>query len=331
MSSMKSLACRVLCLLTAGAATLASLPVQAESQQQYEQLADSVRAAMQRTVNDAAPAEIPIKDIAERELWLAEMSRRLSKRVTDPQARKELLTAVHYEATRAGLDPQLVLSLIQIESNFRKYALSKAGAHGYMQVMPFWVKLIGSESDNLFHLRTNLRYGCTILRHYIDIEKGDLFRALGRYNGSLGRATYPNRVNNVWQADWPWNPAQTVAYEKGSPAAAQVHATLQALQVVAQVTPQAPEPARQAAPQPPQPAVQASPQVPQPAVPPVVVVQTAPPAAPATPNSVAQTQTQTQTETAQAVLPVGGTAPVVAQATPQPQQTVTRRNIVIVR
>jgi soluble lytic murein transglycosylase-like protein len=100
----------------------------------------------------------------------------------------EFLRSVHYEATRAGLDPQLVLGLIQVESGFKKYAVSSAGARGYMQVMPFWVRLIGGRKDNLFHLRMNLRYGCTILKHYLDIEKGDLFRALGRYNGSLGRA-----------------------------------------------------------------------------------------------------------------------------------------------
>jgi hypothetical protein len=108
---------------------------------------------------------------------------------------------VHYEATRAGLDPQLVLGLIQVESGFKKYAVSSAGARGYMQVMPFWVKLIGRRNDNLFHLRTNLRYGCTILKHYLDIEKGDLFRALGRYNGSLGKPsipTWPCRLANQW-------------------------------------------------------------------------------------------------------------------------------------
>ena len=129
---------------------------------------------------------------AEARAWLAAMSRKLAKRMPDRAAREEFLVTVHYEAKRAGLDPQLVLGLIQVESDFRKYAVSTAGARGYMQVMPFWVKLIGSERDhNLFHLRTNLRYGCVILRHYLDIENGDLFRALGRYNGSLGRAEYP--------------------------------------------------------------------------------------------------------------------------------------------
>ena len=120
--------------------------------------------------------------------------------------RIDLLRSVHYEATRAGLDPQLVLGLMQVESGFRKYAVSSAGARGYMQVMPFWVKVIGRPDDSLFDLRTNLRYGCTILRHYLDIEKGDPFRALGRYNGSLGKPEYPNMVRAAWQNQW--------AYEK---------------------------------------------------------------------------------------------------------------------
>ncbi len=116
---------------------------------------------------------------------------------------------MHYEAKRAGLDPQLVLGLIQVESNFRKYAVSRAGARGYMQVMPFWIKLIGSRGHNLFHLRTNLRYGCVILRHYLDIESGDLFRALGRYNGSLGKAEYPTMVVRAWHNNWQY-PARAV-------------------------------------------------------------------------------------------------------------------------
>jgi hypothetical protein len=192
------------CLLVASAiCALASQPAKAGNQQE-EQLAASVRAALHRSVSDAAPAEIPIKDAAERSLWLAEMSHRLVKRVPNLNARRELLTAIHYEATRAGLDPQLVLGLIQVESGFNKYALSKAGARGYMQVMPFWVDTIGSKEDNLFHLRTNLRYGCAILRHYLDLEKGNLFFALGRYNGSRGRAEYPQRVRKAWQNTWAW-------------------------------------------------------------------------------------------------------------------------------
>ena len=130
------------------------------------------------------------------------MSRKLALRMPNRLAREEFLVTVHYEAKRAGLDPQLVLGVIQVESNFRKYAVSKAGARGYMQVMPFWIKLIGVRHHNLFHLRTNLRYGCMILRHYLDMEKGNLYRALGRYNGSLGQPDYPNLVVRAWHTDW---------------------------------------------------------------------------------------------------------------------------------
>ena len=176
--------------------------------QQYEPLAASVRAALHASVSDAAAPLLPIQDADERAQWLAEMSRRLQKRIPDPAYRTELLTSIHYEATRAGLDPQMVLGLIQVESNFRKYAISGAGARGYMQVMPFWLQVMNQPDANLFHLRTNLRYGCTILRHYLDIEKGDLFRALGRYNGSLGKAEYPELVRGAWQHHWSWTPAR---------------------------------------------------------------------------------------------------------------------------
>lgn len=122
------------------------------------------------------------------------MSQRLQKRIPDKSDREDLLISVQYEATRAGLDPQLVLSLMQVESAFNKYAVSRVGARGYMQVMPFWAKTIGNPDHNLFDLGLNLRYGCTILRHYLDIEHGNLFRALGRYNGSLSKSKYPNLV-----------------------------------------------------------------------------------------------------------------------------------------
>jgi len=174
--------------------------------QQYEPMAASVRAALHAAVSDAAAPGLFITDAGERARWLDEMSRRLAKRLPSRSYRIELLTTIHYEATRAGLDPQLVLGLIQIESAFRKYAISGAGARGYMQVMPFWIKVIGRPDDNLFHLRTNLRYGCTILRHYLDIEKGDLYRALGRYNGSLGKPQYPNLVRTAWERNWAYEP-----------------------------------------------------------------------------------------------------------------------------
>lgn len=159
---------------------------------------------MQKSVSDNASPRLVFTTLAEGHSWLAEMSARLEKRIPDKAVRLDFLKTVHYEATRAGLDPQLVLGLIQVESGFKKYAVSSAGARGYMQVMPFWVRLIGTAEQNLFHLRTNLRYGCTILRHYLDIEKGDLFRALGRYNGSLGRAEYPNLVVGAWRNGWTY-------------------------------------------------------------------------------------------------------------------------------
>lgn len=167
-----------------------------------ERLSASVRATLHRAVADRAPPKLAFPSQQEAELWLTEMSRRLKQRIPDKNSRLNFLKTVHYEATRAGLDPHLVLALIEVESGFRKYAVSRAGARGYMQVMPFWVKLIGSPEHNLFHLRTNLRYGCTILRYYLDLEKGDLYRALGRYNGSLGRPKYPNLVRKAWQERW---------------------------------------------------------------------------------------------------------------------------------
>jgi soluble lytic murein transglycosylase-like protein len=149
--------------------------------------------------------------------WVAEMSRRLAGRVADERERREFLATVHYEATRAGLDPQLVLGVIHHESGFKKYAVSTASARGYMQVMPFWIRQIGSPDHNLFNLRTNLRYGCVILRHYLDIEHGDYYRALGRYNGSLGRAEYPNAVIGATLRYRLDPPPLTVLQTRGSP------------------------------------------------------------------------------------------------------------------
>jgi soluble lytic murein transglycosylase-like protein len=174
--------------------------------QKYEPLADSVQASLSRIIADQKPPTSSFKNPLEATDWLTEMSRRLEKRLPDRDYRIDFLRSVHYEATRAGLDPQLVLGLVQVESGFRKYAVSSVGARGYMQVMPFWVKLIGRPDNNLFEMRTNLRYGCTILRHYLDIEKGDLFRALGRYNGSLGQPEYPNMVRGAWEKNWGWGP-----------------------------------------------------------------------------------------------------------------------------
>ena len=170
--------------------------------QVYEPLSASVQAVLSKNVSDTAAPRSAFASQTEAYNWLTEMSLRLEKRIPDKARRLDFLKTVHYEATRAGLDPQMVLGLIQVESGFKKYAVSSAGARGYMQVMPFWTQLIGKPEQNLFHIRTNLRYGCTILRHYLDIEKGDLFRALGRYNGSLGKPGYPNMVVAAWRNGW---------------------------------------------------------------------------------------------------------------------------------
>ena len=168
----------------------------------YEPLAAKVRADLQASIADRPAPRHAFTDSGSAVDWLAEMSQRLETRIPNFQSRVEFLRTVHFEAVRAGLDPQLVLAVIQIESNFRKYAVSRSGARGYMQVMPFWVGLVGRQGDNLFSLRNNLRYGCVILKYYIDREKGDLFRALARYNGSLGKPEYANLVIGAWRSVW---------------------------------------------------------------------------------------------------------------------------------
>jgi soluble lytic murein transglycosylase-like protein len=197
------------CLLIGGG--LLALPRFASAgAQQYEPLADAVRGALAAQIADRRPPLRRFDQIDERIAflaWVAEMSERLKPRITDYETRVEFLKTLDYESTRAGLDRQLVLGLIQVESNFRKYAISVAGARGLMQVMPFWARLIGDgEPRHLFEMRTNLRYGTVILRHYLDIEKGDLFMALGRYNGSRGRAEYPNSVLAAWKNRWNYEP-----------------------------------------------------------------------------------------------------------------------------
>ncbi|OYY93334.1 MAG: transglycosylase [Hydrogenophilales bacterium 28-61-23] len=167
--------------------------------QQYEPLSASVKSQLSKAVSDTAVTSAAFANTPGVQTWLAEMSRRLERRIPDAEYREDFLNTLHYESIRAGLDPEMVLGLIEVESGFRKYAVSSATAQGYMQIMPFWTKAIGAPDHNLFHLRTNLRYGVTILRHYIDIERGDLFRALGRYNGSLGRPEYPSAVYAAWR------------------------------------------------------------------------------------------------------------------------------------
>ena len=163
-----------------------------------EPLADSVRSALSAAISDGAPPK-PVFDTIELRLtylrWLGEISQRLRKRFADNTARVDFLQALWYESKRAGLDPALMLGLVQVESGFRRYAISVVGARGYTQVMPFWARLIGDgDPSRLFHMQTNLRFGCVILRHYLNIERGDMYMALGRYNGSRGRPEYPDAV-----------------------------------------------------------------------------------------------------------------------------------------
>ena len=181
------------------AASLAlGLPRARAGAQVEEPLADAVRTALAAAVADAAPPRPRFEGMPDRLdylRWLGGTSEKLKRRKAEHHTRVDFLEAVWYESRRAGLQTSLVLGLIQVESGFRKYAISSAGARGYMQVMPFWARVIGDgDSRRLFHLQTNLRFGCVILRHYLDREKGDLFMALGRYNGSRGRAEYPNLV-----------------------------------------------------------------------------------------------------------------------------------------
>ncbi|RJX33439.1 MAG: lytic transglycosylase domain-containing protein [Oxalobacter sp.] len=178
------------------------LPVAAGGQKE-EALGDSVRLALSNAITDARPPKPQFEDINQRISylnWLGDKSERLKKTMPHDKARREFLETVWYEAKRAGLEPSLVLGLIQVESAFRKYAVSKAKAHGYMQVMPFWTRVVGDgDRRKLFHLQTNLRYGCSILRMYLEMERGNLFFALGRYNGSRGRAEYPQAVLSAWR------------------------------------------------------------------------------------------------------------------------------------
>ncbi|MEO6625930.1 MAG: lytic transglycosylase domain-containing protein [Burkholderiaceae bacterium] len=163
-----------------------------------EPLVDSVRTALSAAVANRAPLEPEFADTAARMnylRWLGAMSPRLRQRKPDIETRKEFLQTVWYESKRARLDTSLILGLIQVESAFRRFAISSVGARGYMQVMPFWTRVIGDgDASRLFNLQTNLRFGCVILRHYLDWERGDVFMALGRYNGSRGKPAYPQAV-----------------------------------------------------------------------------------------------------------------------------------------
>jgi soluble lytic murein transglycosylase-like protein len=157
---------------------------------------------LREVLRAAASDSSSFVDRFDAEVWLTDMSRRLERHIENPEERIRLLTQVHLEASRAELPPELVLAVIEVESNFDRYAVSVAGALGLMQIMPFWLDEIGRPNDNLLHVDTNLRYGCTILRFYLDKEQGDLRRALGRYNGSLGKRKYPNKVIDKLSRKW---------------------------------------------------------------------------------------------------------------------------------
>ena len=186
----------LLCAL-GGAGVLRSRVAWAGAQVE-EPLADAVRTALSASIDSAAPPVPVFRDTASRIAylhWLTEMSVRLRPKIHADRERREFLQTVWYESRRAELEPALVLGLIQVESNFRRFAISRVGARGYMQVMPFWARQIGhGDASHLFHMQTNLRFGCVILRHYLERERGDMFLALGRYNGSRGQSAYPDAV-----------------------------------------------------------------------------------------------------------------------------------------
>ena len=183
--------------------------------QREETLADDVASIMRQSVEHASPPYLVFDRATDAQRWLNEMSARLTRFINNELYRRRLLTMIQYEATRADLNPQMVLGLIEVESAFRQYAVSNVGAKGLMQVMPFWQRYIGNESHNLFDIRTNLRYGCTSLRHYSNLENGNLHRALARYNGSLGSNRYPNAVIGAWLNRWQW----TLETQQPAPAA----------------------------------------------------------------------------------------------------------------
>ena len=159
---------------------------------------DELRLLLQQAIQNSDSFE----DRFDAEVWLLDMSNRLKNKIKNPEKRLQLLRQIHQEAKKAELHPELVLAVIDVESNFDRFAISKAGAQGLMQVMPFWLKEIGQPRDSLFNVRTNLRMGCTILKYYLKKEKGDLTRALARYNGSLGRYKYPNKVFKFLNKRW---------------------------------------------------------------------------------------------------------------------------------
>lgn len=192
-------------LLAASGAVLLAPQTVLAGMQREETLSDDVASVMRGSINNVNPARLVFANHKDGERWMRDMSARLARFVPDNAQRDRLLINIQYESSRAGLDTQLILGLIEIESRFHQYAISNVGARGLMQVMPFWKNHIGQASHNLFDIRTNLRYGCTILRYYRNRENGDIVRALARFNGSLGSNKYPGAVIGAWRNHWQWN------------------------------------------------------------------------------------------------------------------------------
>lgn len=202
---MRSSVVRVGFTLILGVVLGAVAPKQVHANQMYEPMADHVKLALATALRDAGAVN-PIFESAEHRIdWLAEMSARLQRKVPDFNERYKLIKLVRYEAQRAGLDPQMVFSVIDVESGFQPQAQSPVGAIGLMQIMPFWTKVLSTgQANQLYDTRINIRYGCLILRHYMEIERGNLFRALGRYNGSLGKNTYPDKIMERYYGRWAY-------------------------------------------------------------------------------------------------------------------------------
>jgi soluble lytic murein transglycosylase-like protein len=185
----------VLACLLVGLAGIVPEPSLAATQERPD-------AELQQVLIEAINSSDSFEDRFDAEVWLTDMSQRLKSRVKNPEERLTILRTVHYEARRAALEPELILALINVESNFDRFAISVAGAQGLMQIMPFWLDEIGQPEDNLMDIRTNIRFGCTILSHYLKREKGNMYRALARYNGSVGKRWYPNRVFKSLTSRW---------------------------------------------------------------------------------------------------------------------------------
>lgn len=200
--TLKSFRFSVMVLFAVALSSIFTANISSASNSAGESSANKIDPELKQALANAVLGADSFDDEFDAQVWLLDMSSRLKRFIKDPKKRLNLLRMVHKEATRAGLSPELVISVIHVESAFNPYAVSYVGAQGLMQVMPFWKKELGRVDDNLINAATNLRYGCTILKHYLKREKGDWIRALARYNGSLGRTKYPEKVMNFWQKYW---------------------------------------------------------------------------------------------------------------------------------